>query len=1019
MKKKLYLLLILPVLFVGINSVNAVDTPKKRHVTTVSKNLSLGGVEISLPNIGTGYFYDIKIDGVRALCMNKGKRLSGNDVFVLDYAIESSSMTPAQELMAKAYFYAKSHENDVYAVLAAQIVVWAGGTKGSYEELYTKIEQGFNSLENAGYINSSEATARQYADAILATPLENSTIYVWKHDTDPDGHQKLLTDVPGIPIYDDCKLGIENELPSCNSETANIGSIHEYVYGTCSKGFDKTKEEADSNYYNYNINGKKEAKFGNYCIMSCLNNYSVTLPGHVAGSISAGDKLVWPNSSYVSNRAKINQNLNRYPFINTLQKVCKISVDKDNLKEDYEAQLKIMNEYSKEGQDGRTLYFSHAADEEPCAPQKTAKEEAETKYNALNPSGYEEAKKKYDSCKNTCKKNCAKVCGSEPTNPATTTEATNYTTASNNYTYCTKYKDAYETAKEIIKEYNGCISANANISVDYSFEGLTSSYNDPTYHGSFNLDESFSNYRCDGCTSNLSKLSEDPTKVTSRSLTNMASSIEARDIRATITKAYDLAEYGGKYYYYVDEATGKSVNEKPAGNYHNVGYSNMPISNNIEGTYNLELHVDSISGNLGDMGRQIVDNMNSYKCNYNVTKPIDPVKCECPSGSPREGESLDCKLNIELSKIEIYTKTINGTESGGASYFADTKAKCSDLQTAYCYSKDVNYTSPPEELEVEEWSNPEFASNPVCGPDYCEDKNTHEPIDITACVKFSGKTYAECLAEEPRCAYNTQPLTCTDCYGKTYDITECSKTNGYAACAESVCHLSSVCDRDITYCPNDPSMNLTPCLNTGATKQWCIDNYCNKAKKWVCPAGTNEGMDLTSCVIPMIQKGFSEEEAYEYCEEVTCPYGRKIIYRVIDLTNPFPSKFADDDRSQKHQTGLSVGMFNDELIGRYPGSNWNGVLTVHQKILNNRSVDGDKVYNKEPLYTFIVNSENIKAIREYNKAQHNSYSDFNLKCLMNNSAACKSYFVHDAKYGLKGGTCSRCTSQNCFYTCDD
>ena len=175
-------------------------------------------------------------------------------------------------------------------------------------------------------------------------------------------------------------------------------------------------------------------------------------------------------------------------------------------------------------------------------------------------------------------------------------------------------------------------------------------------------------------------------------------------------------------------------------------------------------------------------------------------------------------------------------------------------------------------------------------------------------------------------------------------------------------------------------------------------------------------MDLTACVIPMILRGSSEKDAYEYCKDVTCPYknGIKIIYRVIDLDNPFPSKDADGTITQRN---LAKGMFNDYLKGRYPGSNWNSEAVVEDKILYNRNVDGDAVYDKRPLYTFVLNSQRIKAIRNYNKSQKQKYADFNLKCYMNNSAACQSSFVHGNLSGLTGGTCSSVTKAN-FYTCN-
>lgn len=223
-------------------------------------------------------------------------------------------------------------------------------------------------------------------------------------------------------------------------------------------------------------------------------------------------------------------------------------------------------------------------------------------------------------------------------------------------------------------------------------------------------------------------------------------------------------------------------------------------------------------------------------------------------------------------------------------------------------------------------------------------------------------------------------------------------------------------------CPNDPSMDLTACVNEGYSYSYCVGKFCynnnnNNNNHYVCPSGTNEGMNLDACVIPMILKGYSEKDAYEYCKDTTCPYGGiKIIYRTISLQNPFPSYNAD---KTVDETGLSVGMFNDTVKGRYPGKNWNSTAIVKSKILNNRNVDGDAVYSKEPLYTFTLNTDTIKNIRKYNKSQKDSYSNFDLNCLINNSIGCVSDFVHNHVYGLTSGTCDKKLTASNFYTCDD
>lgn len=94
------------------------------------------------------------------------------------------------------------------------------------------------------------------------------------------------------------------------------------------------------------------------------------------------------------------------------------------------------------------------------------------------------------------------------------------------------------------------------------------------------------------------------------------------------------------------------------------------------------------------------------------------------------------------------------------------------------------------------------------------------------------------------------------------------------------------------------------------------------------------------------------------------PGGIDLIYRPIDLYDPFP----DIDGS-----------------GRNTGSNWcnynsdetdcsNDNKVVYNYILNNRNVEGEEIYSKEPMYTFILTPSIINEIKKYNN--QNSYTDY-------------------------------------------
>jgi len=127
-----------------------------------------------------------------------------------------------------------------------------------------------------------------------------------------------------------------------------------------------------------------------------------------------------------------------------------------------------------------------------------------------------------------------------------------------------------------------------------------------------------------------------------------------------------------------------------------------------------------------------------------------------------------------------------------------------------------------------------------------------------------------------------------------------------------------------------------------------------------------------------------------------------VIYRPIDLYDPFPSIDADG-----RSTGWNWG-------DRY-GSTSNTNETVKQVILNNRNVKGDEVYNLTPMYSFTLTPSLIKSIREYNRTT--VYDDENLKCDKNTGERCISDYLTEL-IQLTGAT-GACTQdrKGTFDTC--
>lgn len=127
-----------------------------------------------------------------------------------------------------------------------------------------------------------------------------------------------------------------------------------------------------------------------------------------------------------------------------------------------------------------------------------------------------------------------------------------------------------------------------------------------------------------------------------------------------------------------------------------------------------------------------------------------------------------------------------------------------------------------------------------------------------------------------------------------------------------------------------------------------------------------------------------------------CPgKGNKIIYRPIDLQNPFPGQ-----TNYQRATGSNWCAYNVKT-GKLNCKSTNGVATTH--IQNNRSTDDENVYNLTPLYEVNLDPTIMKSIRKYNKTHE--YDDFTLDCT--NGKTCYSTFLRESGNGLKiTGACA-------------
>ncbi len=353
----------------------------------------------------------------------------------------------------------------------------------------------------------------------------------------------------------------------------------------------------------------------------------------------------------------------------------------------------------------------------------------------------------------------------------------------------------------------------------------------------------------------------------------------------------------------------------------------------------------------------------------------------------------------------------------------------------YVNKKDLSSASSVASSELANYYKINYSNLPISWAATLQKNNYHIGIQSIT-LGHNGRFSSEANKKDYTCKYNvTNTINGCQCpegtknvgkdlYCKIKDAND--KGNSYTCADGQVLWCNSTTDFkdsdqycDSSYCPNDPTMDISACVLGGKSYSWCASKFCTTKKKYECPSNTpNAYMDITPCVQTKVAQGYSTEGAIQVCESVVCPAGLKIIYRTIDLANPFPAKDKEHEFS-----ALSTGMFNYNVKGRYPGTNWNSKLLVSKEILNNRGVKADDLYAKNvtPLYTITLDPKAIGKIRQYNKQQKqndNGYGDFTLDCTNGSSCISNKFLRQTLGNYFTGGTCKSINKYN-FYECSE
>jgi len=141
-----------------------------------------------------------------------------------------------------------------------------------------------------------------------------------------------------------------------------------------------------------------------------------------------------------------------------------------------------------------------------------------------------------------------------------------------------------------------------------------------------------------------------------------------------------------------------------------------------------------------------------------------------------------------------------------------------------------------------------------------------------------------------------------------------------------------------------------------------------------------------------------QDECDPFCKETDCPYNCKygccptfgwtgmkckdengecpgpgsldIIYRPIDLNNPFPGQTGSTTKSRKtgsNWCSVDDGVFHCSGNNSASKTKSTDNSVVYEKIQTARKANGYELYSKKPLYTVELDANAIKQIRKYNK----------------------------------------------------
>ncbi len=313
------------------------------------------------------------------------------------------------------------------------------------------------------------------------------------------------------------------------------------------------------------------------------------------------------------------------------------------------------------------------------------------------------------------------------------------------------------------------------------------------------------------------------------------------------------------------------------------------------------------------------------------------------------------------------------------------------------------------------------------GEDYSCEYAFEKPGVECKCTsgEYMGKDLTECMAG----GCDGEKHTCDEAREKFCKTPNCLCPPGtlYAGkdISSSVTDAKTCLDAQNELCGGNcgedcPKAVCPPTSDWYSESNYSIGNFANQAiitdkclsdstctaltcSVFACPPGKGDGSGrpLNALIAQYLAnhpgKTFNKD-LLDYLIECSCGSSENIIYRTIDLNNPFPGK-------------------NSPAKGRRAGFNWDDETIQAKYITKNRGVNGDEIYDSSKImYHFTLTKATVQKIRAYNAA--NDYSDFKLTCKPGTKENCVSDFVHNTEYGARSdGSCSSASSPQALASC--